>query len=350
MLKAQLKSKIFQLGPEWRKNEDILTGDFFGVLDYLPRNPYLCKFISYIASLNPNVQTPSSDGVDWDNTKIRFWPRTSTDEEDVEPDIVIVSNKWVLVIEVKLQSNFGDTQPWREYVVGCKIAQEHSIPVDSVYYLVLARKRLNIAPTFKADETEQLNELAARTHYLKWHEVVSLIESWLRGASAEHALLAEHERMLTDLFNAMRKRRAIAFSGFAFANIASTAIAANNIFCPPRFTGFQYQTPETQPAEDTIFLSSCHAGFVTRCPEVGFLERPIFLGSRFDGFVACCPEVNVLERLVFLGSQFDGFVRNSPTMTRTQDSVFFDLRFTGFLKTVPTCRKYEHVFQKGSSK
>lgn len=327
MLKVQLKSKIFQLGSKWRENEDILTGDFFGVLDYLPRNPYLCKFISYITFLNPNVQTPSTDGVDWDNTKIRFWPRTSADEEDAEPDIVIVSNKWILVIEVKLQSDFGDTQPWREYVVGCKIAQEHSIPVDSVYYLVLARKRLDIAPTFKADETEQLNELAARTHYLKWHEAVSLIESWLRGASAEHALLAEHERMLTDLFNAMRKRRAIAFSGFAFANIAPTAIAADSIFCPLRFTGFQYQTPETQPAEDTVFLSSCHAGFVARCPEVDVLERPIFLGSRFDGFV-----------------------RNSQTITRTHDSVFFALRFTGFLKTVPTCRKYEHFFKKGASK
>ena len=350
MLKAQLKSKIFQIGPKWRENEDILTGDFFGALDYLPRNPYLYKFISYIASLNPNVQAPSTDGVDWDNTKIRFWPRTFSDEEDTEPDIVIVSNKWILVIEVKLQSTFGDNQPWREYVVGRKIAEEHSIPVDSVYYLVLARKRLNIAPTFKADEIEQLNELAARTHYLKWHEVVSLVELWLRGASAEHALLAEHKRMLTDLFNAMRKRRAIAFSGFAFANIAPTAIAAGSIFCPPRFTGFQYQAPETQPTEETIFLSSCHIGFVTRCPEVCFLERPIFLGNRFDGFIACCTEVNVLDRLVFLGSQFDGFVRKFQTMTRTQESVFLDLRFTGFLKTVPTCRKYEHVFKKGSSK
>ena len=46
MLKAQLKSKIFQLSSKWRENEDILTGDFFGVLDYLPRNPYLCKFMA----------------------------------------------------------------------------------------------------------------------------------------------------------------------------------------------------------------------------------------------------------------------------------------------------------------
>ena len=142
MLKAQLKSKIFQLDPGWRDIEDILTGDFFGTLDYLPRNPYLRDLISRIASINPDVQTPPLDGVDWDNTKIMFWPRMFSDEENAEPDIVIVSDKWVLVIEVKLGSGFGYNQPWREYIVGCKIAQEHSIPVDSVYYLILARKRL----------------------------------------------------------------------------------------------------------------------------------------------------------------------------------------------------------------
>jgi len=326
MLKAQLKSKISQLDSRWRENEDILTGDFFGILDYLPRNPYLCKFISYIASLNPDVQTPAIDGVDWDNSEIMFWPRMSTDEENAEPDIVIVSDKWVVVIEVKLQSNFRYKQPWREYVVGCKIAQEHSIPVDSVYYLVLARKRLDIAPTFKADEKEQLNELAARTHYLKWHEVVALVESWLRGASGECALMAEHERMLTDLFKAMRKRRAIAFSGFAFANMASIGIATDSIFCPPRFTGFLYQTPGIQPAEETVFLSSCHAGFITLCPDVDILEQPIFLSNRFGGFA-----------------------RNLQTITTTYDSVFFASPFVGFLNTAPACSKYEHIFKKGSS-
>lgn len=350
MLKAQIKSKLFQLGPKWRENEDILTGDFFGVLDYLPRNPYLCRFIAYITSLNPNVQTPSPNGVDWDNTKVMFWPRTSTDEEDAEPDIIMISNKWVLVIEVKLQSNFGNTQPWREYVVGCKIAQEHAIPVDSVYYLVLARKRLDIAPTFRTNEAKELDELKTRTHYLQWHEVVSLIESWLRGKSTGHVLLPAHERMLTDLFSAMKKRRAIAFSGFTFANIAFTEIATDSIFCPPRFTGFQYQTPETQPAEDTVFLSSCHVGFLAHCPEVGILERSIFLEHRFDGFVTHDKELNILEGPVFLNNRFDGFVRNSPTITRTRDSVFFALQFTGFLKTVPSCRKDEHFFKKGSNK
>jgi hypothetical protein len=41
MLKAQLRSKIGALGPDGQDIEDILTGDFFGALDHLPRKPYL---------------------------------------------------------------------------------------------------------------------------------------------------------------------------------------------------------------------------------------------------------------------------------------------------------------------
>ena len=35
VLKVQLRSKIAALGSKWQDIEDILTGDFFGVLDYL---------------------------------------------------------------------------------------------------------------------------------------------------------------------------------------------------------------------------------------------------------------------------------------------------------------------------
>lgn len=318
MLKAQLKSKIFQLDPGWRDIEDILTGDFFGTLDYLPRNPYLRDFISRVASINPDVQTPPLDGVDWDNIEIMFWPRMFSDEENAEPDIVIVSDKWVLVIEVKLGSGFGDNQPWREYVVGCKIAQEHSIPVDSVYYLILARKHLDITPTFKATEVEQLNKFLAITSYFKWHEAVALIESWLRGASTEH------RRMLTDLFKAMRKRRAIAFSGFAFANIASVATIARSIFCPPRFMGFLCQIPNTQQADGSVFLRHSH-----------------------EGFIANCPKVNVPNQSIFLGKSFSGFVRSSPEVTQTSDSMFLASSFGAFLNIAPVCSKYDHIFQKG---
>lgn len=48
----------------------------------------------------------------------------------------IVSDKWVLVVEVKLGSGFGDNQPCREDVVGREMAKDRSISEDLVYYLV----------------------------------------------------------------------------------------------------------------------------------------------------------------------------------------------------------------------
>ena len=324
MLKVQLKSKIFQLGPKWQENEDILTGDFFGVLDYLPRYPYIYEFISYTASLNPDIQPPCLENVDWDKTKIIFWPKTSTDEQNAEPDIVIISDRWVIVIEVKLQSSFGDSQPWREYIVGCKIAQEHSISCDSVYYFVLARNSLDIASTFKADETDKMNKLATKTLYLKWHEAVSMVESWLRVKSYE--MHSEYRRMLSDLFNAMRKRRAIAFSGFAFANMAFTENITERIFCPPRFSGFQYKALETQ-LDDTLFLNNYYQGFMMSCPNVNISQEPVFFVLRFYGFI-----------------------KRSLPITKISEGLFYIHKFSGFLNDAPVCTKNNHFIMKGPNK
>ena len=165
---------------------------------------------------------------------------------------------------------------------------------------------------------EQLNKLSFITSYFKWHEAVALIESWLRVASTEH------RRMLTDLFKAMRKRRAIAFSGFAFANIAFVATIARGIFCPPRFTGFLCQIPRTQQADGSVFLLHRHEDFIDKCPKVDIPNQSIF-------FV----------------KSFSGFARNSPEVTQTSDSMFLALSFAAFLNIAPVCSKYDHVFQKG---
>ena len=60
MLKAELRAKMFQLDPGWASVEDILTGDFFGALDYLPRVPFLSRFLERVVALNETVLPPSS--------------------------------------------------------------------------------------------------------------------------------------------------------------------------------------------------------------------------------------------------------------------------------------------------
>jgi len=54
VLKTQLHSKLNLSNLcRWRDSEDILTGDFFGVLDYLPRQPYLQDFLQLVEDVNP---------------------------------------------------------------------------------------------------------------------------------------------------------------------------------------------------------------------------------------------------------------------------------------------------------
>jgi len=136
------------------------------------------------------------------------------ENEAAEPDLVLISNLWVLVVEVKLDSGLGKRQPWREYLIGKQIARDRNLRPDSVRYLVVSRSRLDVGATFGAGECEDRNELLARTYQLRWSDVVSILESWLRHGK----LACEHTRLLEDLLNVMKRRRTIAFSGFSFAN------------------------------------------------------------------------------------------------------------------------------------
>lgn len=257
MLKAQLRSKISQIGSAWREIEDILTSDYFGTLDYLPRQPFLPAFLRWVADLNPTVEPPAMSDVDWADVEMLFWPMIYGEEENAEPDVVLVSNRWLIVIEVKLDSGLGHRQPWREYTVGKEIAAERNLPLDAVYYMVVARTRLNVNHTFAVNEERERMELEARTSYLRWSQAVSLIESWLRKGTAGHPVSDHVARLLTDLLDAMRRRRTLAFSGFSFAHQDDVTKPPPGLFCPPRFRGFLHETTCTRIEQaDQIFLSS----------------------------------------------------------------------------------------------
>src|SRR5687767_3326098 len=104
MLKTQLGSrKIAQLTRDWQTLEDILTGDFFGVLDYLSREPYLQTFLEQIEQLNNRVGCLDLARINWHEVQMMFWTRRAGHEDMTEPDVVLVSDRWVIVVEVKLE-------------------------------------------------------------------------------------------------------------------------------------------------------------------------------------------------------------------------------------------------------
>ena len=76
MLKIQLHSKLNLSHPcRWQDSEDILTGDFFGALDYLPRQPYFHDFLQDVECLNERRGLLELDRVDWDSVEMLFWTR-----------------------------------------------------------------------------------------------------------------------------------------------------------------------------------------------------------------------------------------------------------------------------------
>jgi len=300
MLKAQLGSKL--LHPKWRDVEDILTGDFFGALDYLPRMPYMRDFVAMLSDLNPLAATPEMHDVEWDAATLFFWPRIIGDSDTAEPDVVIVSNKWVLVIEVKLDASLGHTQPWREYIAGQAIALEHGLPPSSVYYVLLGRERIPLT----GSDTAQLAALRHVTSYLEWHQVVSLVESWYRRP-ADLLTHSSHHRLLADLLAVLRRRRAIAFSGFAFANPAQVDLPPANFFCPPLFSGFLQHARRVNPPDRSAFFLSAFCGFLHRAP-APFRITPIFFRDAFRNFSQSSPPVRKPDAAPVFLSSFDGFL------------------------------------------
>ncbi len=266
MLKTQLRSKIGALGRNWHEVEDLLTGDYFGVLDYLPRCPFLVEFFRLLADNNMSSLHPDLEEVDWESVQFLFWPMLKGFDEAAEPDVVVISNRWVVVIEVKLESGLGANQPWREYCVGREIAREHGIPDNCVYYLIVARSQLSVADTFDENLTaDQQKELLGRTSYLLWHQACALIERWLRNGVAGQSIHPESRRMLKDLHDALRRRRSISFSGFSFVNQDDVPLAVRAFFCPDRFAGFLNWVGGIAAPEAKIFISTFQGSLETPC-------------------------------------------------------------------------------------
>ncbi len=302
---------MFQLDPEWARVEDILTGDFFGALDYLPRQPFLSRFLEGVVALNETPRSPDLPQVDWSRVTLLFWPRVQLDDEQVEPDVVVVSNCWTIVIEVKLDSGLGARQPWREYRAGQSIAREHGLPGHAVYYLVVARSRLDVGQTFANDELDERRELLSRTLFLCWWQVAAMVDSW-KGDQIEGPLGAEQARLIQDLVESLRRRRSILFSGFSFPNLMRVLRSPDGVFCPPAFVGFL-------------------RAFLARASAPGDL---VFL-NRFDGFMKRAGRTSV-GRCMHV-SRFRGLATTELVVVAPSSAIFAPTPFNRFLYRAPAC-------------
>jgi len=316
MLKAQIAGKISQLDPGWREIEDLLTGDFFGVLDYLPREPFLRAFVSSLHPMDRGGTRVPLDGVDWEGVEVLFWRMTHAGDETAEPDVIIVSNRWVLVIEVKLASELGPEQPWREYCVGKAIAEDRGLPPGSVYYLLVARRRLSIRATFRPSQAAEREELLSRSLEFRWCRAVAMVRSWLNGDIDGPPMMPEHTRMLGDLMSALRKRRTLFFAGFAFENPRQVDRHLGAFFCPPRMDGFLTRALPVGGRRDGCVFLRRFGGFLRHVPRVERHEGAGPLARGFDGFLSHSLGVGALRGPVFLRRSFAGFLVSAPRCGR----------------------------------
>lgn len=101
-MKAELHNKISSTGSNLNDRlEDQLTGDVFGTLTYIPFEKGLLKLLLSTKEIK-DIST-FINNLNWQNTKIIFWKRF----EGCEPDILLVSESTVILIEVKYKSGLS---------------------------------------------------------------------------------------------------------------------------------------------------------------------------------------------------------------------------------------------------
>lgn len=239
-------------------------------------------------------------------------------EEAAEPDLLILSNRWIIVVEVKLESGLGVDQPWREYCVGKGIAQERGLPDQSVFYWLVSRQRLNVEGTFISTMERGREDLFAKTSHLLWHQAVALIERWLKSGDLDAPPRAEHHRLLLDLLNALRRRRTIAFSGFAFINQDDVFAIQEKFFCPFRFSGFLARERHhlIAPAELSHFLSGFE-GFLSAAATCPIMNERLFVPDNFAGFGAALPAVAASAEPLLRSDPFLGLLNDCPECLAT---------------------------------
>ncbi|MEM7210309.1 MAG: hypothetical protein AAF479_00235 [Pseudomonadota bacterium] len=285
---------MFQVDSEWTRVEDILTADFFGALDYLPRDTHLARFMEAVAALNDNLMLPELSATDWNSVEMIFWPRESVDGQQVEPDVVVVSSNWTLIVEVKLESGLGYRQPWREYQAGLSLARTRGVPTTAVFYLVVARGALNVAGTFEDGESTERDELLGRTLFLPWWRAALIVDSWRSESGGTLYEAGAHRRLIDDVLASLHRRRSILFSGFRFANIDSIQRRLTRVFCPPAFAGFAHRDNVFSAAPTPLLFLNQFDGFLSRTRRSGPLSAPdqhsrVFLQRPAFSFLARAP-------------------------------------------------------------
>ena len=180
--------------------EDVLTGDFFGAMRYMPFNRGLNQiFKNYAVSEDPQVTHILSNAAD-DDFNFEFWKRSENGLVEIDGFIPLTSVE--IGIEVKYRSGLsGGDQLEKE----AQVLDEWCNGKEKLLILI------GEAEEAKAIYIENKDKRVFRdVHlaYLSWQDILLGLDQVLISSSYE-------KKMIEDLKTLLREKGALSFEGFS---------------------------------------------------------------------------------------------------------------------------------------
>lgn len=180
--------------------EDVLTGDFFGAMRYMPFNRGLNQiFKNYVVSEDPQVTHILSNAAD-DDFNFEFWKRSENGLVEIDGFIPLTSVG--IGIEVKYRSGLsGGDQLEKE----AQVLDEWCNGKEKLLILI------GEAEEAKAIYIENKDKRVFRDvhlEYLSWQDILLGLDQVLISSSYE-------KKMIEDLKTLLREKGFVSFEGFS---------------------------------------------------------------------------------------------------------------------------------------
>ncbi len=188
------KLKISKNGEEMQYNlsssEDSFTSSVFGLLKYLPTKLFWEILSNAIIDANPDFEDAEIKVID-------FWPKWDVKTKDenslidnehfVEPEVIIETNKFNLVIEAKLKNNKQDKNQWINEIEAYKLEYEDKAPNSLLYFLAIDGS--NISSNEFKEFAVQENTINVEILKTTWTAILKAVNNQINYAEKEHLFI-----------------------------------------------------------------------------------------------------------------------------------------------------------------
>ncbi len=138
--KLKIRKDNIEVQYNMSPSEDSFTSSVLGLLKYLPTKLFWDILSNAIIEANPNFEDAEIEAMDfWPKWDIKTKVENSLIDNDkfVEPEVIIETNKFNLIIEAKLKNNEQEKQQWINEIEAYKLEYENKAPNNLLYFLAI---------------------------------------------------------------------------------------------------------------------------------------------------------------------------------------------------------------------